>query len=130
MRNGLMFGVSLFTALALAAFQAASAATVSLSWSLPTTYTNGSAMDPSAIASVQVTRNFSGVPTVIATIPGTSTLYVDQNVPTGFYGYTVAVVTAAGLVSAPSGGVTANVVAPPPPLVPSAPAGLTVTVGP
>jgi hypothetical protein len=109
--------------LALALFLCVSVAfagSVTLTWSNPTTRTDGS---PVTVAQVKVYRGATcSTQTALATIPAATT-YTDTNVAAGSYCYAVSALDAGGLESAKSVTTTAVVpVAPPNP-----PAGLTVT---
>lgn len=89
------------------------AGTVTLTWTNPTTRTDGSAV---TVAQVKVYRGATcATQAVVATIPAATT-YVDTNVPAGTYCYAVSALDANGLESAKSATATAVVpVAPPSP---------------
>lgn len=96
------------------------AGTVTLTWTNPTTRTDGTAV---TVAQVKVYRGATcSAQTVVATIPAATT-YTDTNVPAGTYCYAVSAVDANGLESAKS--VTATAVVPVAP--PNPPTGLSVT---
>jgi fibronectin type 3 domain-containing protein len=97
------------------------AGTVNLTWTNPTTRTDGS---PVTVAQNKVYRGATcATQTVIATIP-VATAYVDTTAPAGTPCYAVTALDAAGLESAKSTPATATVPVAPP----SAPTGLTTTV--
>lgn len=103
--------------------------TASLVWVNPTTRTDGTALDPSAIASVDVFDSVDGAaPVNIANLPGAATTFTTGVLTVGNHTFTVDVNDTSGHVSAQSAGVLATVVAVL--ASPSAPTGLTVTLNP
>lgn len=79
-----------------------SAVDSSLTWTNPTTFTDGSTIPAGDLVSVQVFRKVdSGAYSLYQTVP-IATSYVDADLPTGTYCYRVAVVRSNGLASAQS----------------------------
>jgi fibronectin type 3 domain-containing protein len=108
---GLLLTLALFFCVTMAY-----AGSVTLTWTNPTTRTDGSTL--SNLASVKVYRasTAAGLATapVLATVPAPATSYVDATAPAGTWHYAITAVDANGLESAKTASVSATVpVAPP-----------------
>lgn len=79
-------------------------ATATLSWTLPTTRTDGSVLNTSDIASVSIFDVSTEDPShhMIGTATGSATTFMTNVLTVGFHNFTVAVVDTAGHVSADS----------------------------
>jgi PKD repeat protein len=98
---------------------------INLTWTLPTTRTDGSALTPTDIAKVSIFDGSTG--TLIADLPGSATSYESTTDATpGTYAFNVTVTDTTGNTSAPA---STSIVVPTPVVAPPSPVtNLTATL--